>query len=158
MSDSVSMQLMEQTQTAIRALALTGVASANVLIQKVPSILKKDLQATTPVPCIIIAPAPEGLNPNAGTNVRDDVDYNFQVLMVQKSAHDQSANLDRLLLWRESIRRKLMNSRFTVASAITSILRGVVLPGPVFDSDSFSEGFDVSGLRLQVTSRETRIT
>lgn len=157
MSDSVSMQLMEQAQTAIRALSLTGLASANVLIQKVPSILKKDLAATTPVPCVIIAPIPEGMDPNKGTNVRDDVDYNCQILMVQKSAHDQSTNFDRLLLWRESIRRKLMNSRFTVASTVTTIMRGVILPGPVFDSDSFSEGFDVSGLRLQVTSRETRI-
>lgn len=154
MSSSVFMQSMEVIQTRIRALSLTDIPSANVLIQKVPRDLAEDLPATTPFPCILIAPVgAETLDPRAGTNLSHDIVYPINIVMLDADQSNQTLHFDRNLYWREQIVRKLHHCNM----GLTMVRNCTITPGTIVDPGGWTRGKFIGGLRAMVTSRERRI-
>ena len=75
MATAVLFDILNAIKTAIEARGLVGIASANVVVQKVPGNRPADLPAQQ-FPAIVIAPyGAEELDPRAGTTSRDDVVY-----------------------------------------------------------------------------------
>ena len=154
-STSIFMKSMEAVQTAIQGLGLTGLSSSNVLIHKVPRDLDKDMPATSPLPAIIISPRDaEGADPRAGTNLKDDVVYPIQIVILDQDGQNQTTNFDRYLQWRETIRRTFHNKRLSGVSEVTGV---VVQPKTIVDPERWIKGQFVSALVLAVTSREARL-
>lgn len=166
---AILFDLMTAVQSSIVNRGLVGVSSANVLIQKVPT-TKPSLAPNTPAdyPVILVAPfGPEGLDPNGGTTIRDDVIYKLIVAVLAKDGLDQSANFNQYLTWRQSIRSLFHNQ--PLPNQVTSIVNGtsygsgqlawhiLVLPLDIVDREQwFGRNTFASGLVLQCTSREAR--
>lgn len=152
---SVFHDSMESIQARIISLALQDILPSNVLILKRLRDVESDLPANPKYPCILIGPVgSETLNPNAGTNLRDEIVYPINVAMLDIDNQDQEANFDRNLLWRERIRRKLNNCRF---EDVPEVVRVTVQPGTIVDPQMFDNNKYASVLGIQVTSREDRI-
>lgn len=151
---SFSMQIMLEAQARILALNLAGLPPENVLIVKRITSRKKDLTAATPLPCCQISPFEEETDPNAGTNVRDDIGYRYRIALISLGNVSQTLNFDRTLYWREQVRQKLLNHRF---ESIPTTMRITITAGPVIEPGAWEEGLDVSGLVMSVLNRETRI-
>lgn len=154
MSDSVFMAAMESVRASVIALGLLDILPRNVIIMKRLRDLPQDLPASPSFPCILIGPAgQESLDPNGGTNVRDDITYPINVAMYTLDNQDQRANFDRNLYWRESIRKKLHNTRLT---DVPTCLRVRVTPGVTVDPKAWDANKYISVLQVNVMSREPR--
>lgn len=155
-STSILHKSLDAIKTAIQALTLSGLEeSTNVLIQKVPRDLEKDLPASSPYPFISIAPGTqETLNPNGGTNLKDHVVYPIQVWILAKDNGSQTSDFDTYLYWREQIRRRFTNCRLT---GVDEVERVTVQAGPIVDHALWTgKGLYASGLVILVATRETR--
>lgn len=148
------MKSMEAIKTAIQALALTGVSSTNVLIQKIPRDSSSDVPAASQMPLILISPVgAESIDPTGGTNIRDQVVYPIQVLMLDRDDQSQTSNYDRYLLWRETIRQRFTNCRL---SGVSEVVRVRVEASDILNPPAWTKGYFLGGLRIMVTSREER--
>lgn len=145
-TDAMFYQCLDEVRDTILTLSLTGIADADVRIQKLP------WRAAQVEPGIFITPTSESLNSNDGTNERDDIGYPIQVVMIQKSNRDQTLNFQRFLLWRQRIRHAFHNQPLNLLTVHTA----VVEPGAVILPTAFEGQFDVQSLIIRCTSRETR--
>jgi hypothetical protein len=165
---AILFDLMTLAKTSIVNRGLTGVSSANVLIQKVPT-TKPSVLPGKPVtyPCILLAPyGPEGLDPNAGTNIRDDVVYKVLLAILAADNQDQAQSFNKYLTWRESLRKLFHNQPFpnqtTATVNGTSYGSGqiawhiLVTPLDVVDRDQWFKNVFASAMVLNATSREGR--
>lgn len=140
-------------QARIIGLALAGVSSANVKLQKVPSTRKQDLP-TVRYPAILVAPfGAEGASTTAGTNIRDDITYQVVVGFIAEDKQSQSDSLGVYLLWRERIRRAMTSGRFASVPAMVSLS---CVPLDVVDPTAWFSDLFASALRVECTVREPR--
>jgi hypothetical protein len=158
MADAALFTILSTIRTEVVGLQLAGLADANVVVQKAPSNLEKDLPEGK-YPCVVIAPfGAEGVT--AGSNLRDDVAYPVLIAIVaderSEIALPQSEQLERFelyLKWRERIRKNFSNQRLTS----TLVFNIVVQPLDITDRERwFRQGLWVSGLVLRLSNREDR--
>jgi len=145
MPDAVFKQCLDATKTQIEGLTLSGVANADIVVQKLPW----DRNVTKPG--IFIYPVPETLA--QATNASDDVGYGVMVVMVQASNQNLTSNVNRLLTWRQQISRHF---RFQRLTGVSEVFQCLVIPQPVFSPGDFLNQFDVSALLIRCMSRESR--
>ena len=98
MTDSIFMQAMEAIRDRIRLLALTGLSDDRVQVRRMPH----DAGGTY-FPGITVHPVTETYE--SGTNMRENVGLGCGITMCVNCDDDSDFLLDRLLLWRETIRQ-----------------------------------------------------
>jgi hypothetical protein len=152
MANAVLFDILHAIKSAIEARNLTGIASANILVQKVAGNRAADLPAQQ-FPSIVIAPyGAEGLDPQAGTTSRDDVVYKVLLAILAADNGDQEAHFELYLSWRQSL-RQLFHDQPLAALCF----RVEVQPLDVVDRDAwFQRNIYASALVLKCFSREPR--
>ena len=90
-----------------------------------------------------------------GTNVRESVGYGCAVTMVQNNNNDDDYKLDRLLLWRETIRREFVED-VQLSGVGTTCTVKVEYGYPIDWNELFDVNYDVGRLVIRVYSLETR--
>ncbi len=153
MSPPVLFDILAAVRSAIQALALPGLAAANIVVQKVPGDRVQDLPAVQ-LPCILIAPhGSETTDPLAGTNLRDDIVYPVRVTILAADSGDQQFGFQQYLGWRETIRRSFHNQRLTSELCFNV----QVQPLPIVDKSAWTDRhLFASALVLNCFSRESR--
>jgi hypothetical protein len=154
--NSVYLECLRAAQARIRLLALPDVASSSVVVKKIPiDRLIKQSPSALPLPCILLTPRRETMDPKQGVTSKDDVVY--QVLCSMLAADNQEptleANLDRQLYWRERIAKAFRNQRLP---GVDSIVISSVEPQDVVVPRLWTNNVMGSGLVLKFTSREPR--
>ena len=147
MAASTFMRAMEQIETRIIALHLDGVENDRIRVRRAP------YDGEHLYPGITIHPVKE--NYHVGTNERENVGYGCAITMVVNNDNDDFYKLDRLLDWRETIRRHFVeDARLTGVSTTCTVK--VDHGHPLDWDDLTTRNQDVSSLLLRVYSLETR--
>lgn len=144
---SILNDILAAVETAIEGASLSGVASGDVDVVKLPYHAPESTLSTG---CWI---SPGAIQATNATNVRDDIVYTVWVTPWQKSNKDVTTNQDRLQLWRQQILRLFHNKRL---SSVASSVICKVEPGEVFPYGAFHAGYDSAPIAIKVTSREAR--
>lgn len=148
MSDSLFMQAMEAIRDRIRLLALSGLTSDRIQVRRLPH------DGEVYYPGITIHPVEETYH--IGTNVREALGYGCSITMVVNIDSDQDFLLDRLLLWRERIRRHFVEDDGLVGVSGSFTVK--IEHGPPIDwDDLIKKHYDVSRLVARVYVLETRL-
>lgn len=148
-AQSIYMQCLEAVRDKIQALDLTGLPDNRVVVRRLPH------DGEHYFPGISVHPGDE--NYDQGSNMREAIGYACAVTMVVNNNNDQDYLLDRLLYWRETIRRN-----FVEDSTLTGVTSGVVYTvkvehNRVIDwTDLYDKNLDVSSLNIRVYVLETR--
>ncbi len=142
--------ILTTVQTEIQGLSLTDIADNHIHIQKLAT--TRDFQ-TDDFPAILIAPGTPKLNAQAGTNLRDQIEYSVGVYIVDNDNQNQTINRNKYLTWYETIVKKFRTPRLT---GVDSIVNSFVAPGAVVDQDWFQVGEYHAGVTLWFISWETR--
>lgn len=152
---SVLYDILGAVQTAIRGLSLTGMSSGNVVLLKIATNHLKDFPSGQ-FPAIVVAPANNAVEKILpGTNRRNDIVYPIVVVMLDNDKQSQSSNFDRNLTWRQKIIRQF-NSNISAFTGVTTVFDSQVQPLAIVDGPSWVKDNWVSGLILNVSSRESR--
>lgn len=147
---SIYMQCLEGVRDVILALDLSGLPDNRVVIRRRPH------DGSNYFPGITVHPAQERYSP--GTNWREAVGYGCAVTMVVNNDNDKDYLLDRLLTWRETIRRK-----FVEKGALTGVTSGDVYTLKVEHEDVLdwtrlrNDNLDVCSLCIRPFVLETRL-
>jgi hypothetical protein len=151
--ESVHARCLAAVQARIRSMALAGVDTTRVVIEKVA--LSRNLSGNIGLPAIVISPHRAAMPPDSGTNSFDDVHYDVLVAMFDRDNQEASlqANLDRHLLWRQQIARAFRNQRL---SAVPEVINAEVEPAEGLLDEAWKHELMVSALLLRFTGRETR--
>ena len=152
MPNAILYDILNAIKSAIEARGLVGIASANIVVQKIPGNRPADLPAQQ-FPSIVIAPyGAEELDARAGTNSRDDVVYPVLVAILAADDGDQELHLNQYLTWRQSIRQLFHDQPLsTLCFAVQ------VKPLDTIDRDAWlKRNLFASGLVLHCFSREQR--
>ncbi|KKN80762.1 hypothetical protein LCGC14_0325680 [marine sediment metagenome] len=153
-SGAIHNQCLTEVQTIIRNLGLAGVASASIVVKKLPLERTKDNDSLS-YPIIIITPEQSVLNPTAGSNVQDDIVYGVGVNVVDDDNQERTlaANINKYLLWLQEIRKAFHSKRL---QNITTVNTCAVVPMPPVSQHHWLNNFWASGHLLKFTSRENR--
>ena len=149
MADSTFKQALDAVKTALEALDLDGIGQSNgrIKVRRFPH------DGEHYFPGITVHPSKEEYD--VGTNNREDVGYGCQLTMVQNNDNDDDLYLNRVLQWRETIRKTFVED--PTIGTIPDDFRVMVEMGPVFVWDDFAkENYDVSIMTLRVWCRESR--
>lgn len=157
MATSVYGQILEDTQTRVQDINLSGIADANIVIQHVADERDKYFPA---LPGVIITPIGDrfltGLD-DGGTNEREALQYRTMIATLQSTSQQQGVSIDAHLLWRQQIRRALNFQYCTITGTNNTFLRSQLEFGPVFDARSWlDKSMIVSVLFRTVDVREGR--
>ena len=143
--------ILDQVVADIQGLALDGITSSNIVKMKVSTErLVKDVAA---LPAIVVSPFGTKI-----TNFLDgaigsrDVWYPVAIFTLQISNQDQSTDIDRSLLWHESILNKFEGVRL---ESVTNAWAEVD-PSETFDANAYFRGLDASGMIVRFMNREVR--
>lgn len=138
-------------QSEIQGLNLTDIADDHVHIQKVPTTSNF---VSNDFPAILITPmgVPK-INPSAGTNLRDQIEYPIGVFMVDSDNQNQTLNRNKYLEWYEAVVKKF---RIPSLTGVDEVVSGYVTTGTVVDQDWFVVGEYRAGITLWFISWETR--
>lgn len=128
----------------VRGLDLGG-AQQNVMVRKLPYKNKKWTVG------IFVTPVTETLIAGGGTNVSNDPGYRVQVTIAQRNEQSNTENLDRFLLWRQTVRREFHHKRL---SGVAESIINYVEPGPVFLPIAYDDDFDVQAMVIRCTCRD----
>lgn len=140
--------LLAAVRIKLISLGLAGIG-ANVLLKKF--VYFRD---GVNFPAAFVCPYNEQW-PDAGSNARDDSGYGISICLARTSNHaNELAQDDRLLDWRETVRKAFRSQRIAGAGADHHTTK--VEPGPVFDPASFGNQFDATFLTLRAWAREPR--
>lgn len=137
-------------KTQIESLSLTDISNDSILIQKVPSTNKF---TSEDYPAILIAPNTPKHNPAQGTNLRDQIEYQVSIIIVDNDEQNQTLNRDKYLMWYEEILKKFRTPRLAGAD---TVVNSYVAPGVVVDPSWFEVGEYHAGITLWFISWETR--
>lgn len=147
MADSIFMNAMETIRDRIKDLNLTGLNDAYVKVRRLPHDGEHYFEGIT------VHPLPEIYH--VGTNERESVGYGCGVTMVVNNDNDEDYKLDRLLKWREAIRRHFVED--ATLTNVSTCCTVKVEHNNVLDFKILHGGnLDVSSLVLRVYSLETR--
>lgn len=159
--DPIYLQCLEGAASIIDAMGLSG--DPTVLVRKVPVDQSIGTNKTSDWPVIILAPWRDPILPDAGPIQRDDVVYGVMCLLVDRDNREGTirANLDRILGWRETIRRHFHLPGSTSAASdmvesITPLINITVEPMDATLREAWAQGLYGSAMLLKFTSRETR--
>lgn len=145
-------KILTQVQSDVQALALTGIGSGDVVIQKAPDDKKRT--AASGLPAVLITPyAAESKNPRDGTNASDDTEHPILVALLDADDRSQTANRNRDLLWREQVAGEFHNKRLDVAGVYTCSADPLNTIG---ENAWFDKGLFISGYVLKFRSRIVR--
>lgn len=145
--------ILNTVRSLVQDLELPGLATANVIVQKVAGDRPQDLPAVK-YPCLLIAPhGAESADPQSGTNLRDDVVYPIRVTILAEDAGDQQFGLTQYLGWRERLRRRFHNQRLSPDLCFTVQVQPLTIVDP---AAWHQRGLFVSSLVLHCFSRESR--
>lgn len=142
--------ILTSVKTQIESLTLTDIANGSIIIQKVPSTRNF---TSSDFPAVLIAPNTPKHNPSQGTNLRDQIEYQVSVIIVDNDDQNQTVNRDKYLTWYEEIVKKFRTPRLTGAS---TVVNSYVTPGVVVDPGWFEVGEYHAGITLWFISWETR--
>ncbi|QDU53538.1 hypothetical protein [Gimesia panareensis] len=137
-------------QTEIQNLNLTEIADEHVHIQKIPS--TRNFTAAD-FPAILISPENLKHNPAQGTNLRDQIEYQIGIYIVDADNQNQTINRGKYLSWYETILKYFRTPRLT---GVDIIVNSYVAPGLVVDPAWFEAGEFHAGVSLWFISWETR--
>jgi len=143
------MQCLEGICSGIQDLNLTGLPDNRVVVRRLPHDGEVYYAGVT------VHPVQETYH--TGTNARESIGYGCAITMVVNNDLDKDLNLDRLLLWRESIRRYFVEN-----STLSSVTSGVactlkVEMGKTIDDNELIKGnYDVSVMVVRAYVLETR--
>jgi len=153
MTISVFGALLTTVQGLIDDLALDG--SPTVVIRKVPVDQGLGLDEDVTFPVIVVAPWKDAMPPAAGTDSADDIVYSVIVLAIMGDDREGTftANLNRALLWRQTIRRAFHHKPFGYLGHIGNVEAQLLEP---VIREAWAAGLLASPLLLNFTSRETR--
>lgn len=153
MTISVFGALLTTVQGLIDDLALDG--SPTVVIRKVPVDQGLGLDEDVTFPVIVVAPWKDAMPPAAGTDSADDIIYSVIVLAIMGDDREGTftANLNRALLWRQTIRRAFHHKPFGYLGNIGNVEAQLLEP---VIREAWAAGLLASPLLLNFTSRETR--
>ena len=153
MTVSVFGALLTTVQGLIDDLALDG--SPTVIIRKVPVDQGLGLDEDVTFPVIVVAPWKDAMPPAAGTDSADDIIYSVIVLAIMGDDREGTftANLNRALLWRQTIRRAFHHKPFGYLGHIGNVEAQLLEP---VIREAWAAGLLASPLLLNFTSRETR--
>lgn len=153
MTISVFGALLTTVQGLIDDLALDG--SPTVVIRKVPVDQGLGLDEDVTFPVIVVAPWKDAMPPAAGTDSADDIVYSLIVLAIMGDDREGTftANLNRALLWRQTIRRAFHHKPFGYLGNIGNVEAQLLEP---VIREAWAAGLLASPLLLNFTSRETR--
>jgi len=153
MSNSLHMQLLDATKTAIEGLGLTGISSSNVVVLQVPDDKGKWLPG---LPGIMVAPfGRETLPADQGTNRSDDIGYPVLIAIVDVANQAQTTNLDGRLYWREQIIDEFFHNRLSIAGE--DPIEQTIEPLEIVNSAAwFQRQLYVSALVVRCTIRKLR--
>ena len=153
MTISVFGALLTTVQGLIDDLALDG--SPTVIIRKVPVDQGLGLDEDVTFPVIVVAPWKDAMPPAAGTDSADDIIYSVIVLAIMGDDREGTftANLNRALLWRQTIRRAFHHKPFGYLGNIGNVEAQLLEP---VIREAWAAGLLASPLLLNFTSRETR--
>lgn len=153
MTISVFGALLTTVQGLIDDLALDG--SPTVVIRKVPVDQGLGLDEDVTFPVIVVAPWKDAMPPAAGTDSADDITYSVIVLAIMGDDREGTftANLNRALLWRQTIRRAFHHKPFGSVGNIANVEAQLLEP---VIREAWAAGLLASPLLLNFTSRETR--
>lgn len=128
------------------------------LMRKLPWPVEGD--AEVKYPCFITSPAPEAINPDQGTNERDDIQYAIMVGLVAAGNRDNTiATAGWLLFCMRETRKAFLNKRDLPGPAMPTgcdVLRVVVEPGAKYIDPATRANFDAAFMLVRFTVRETR--
>ena len=148
---SVFKQMLDVVATEIQGLHLTGLPDNRVVVRRLPH----DGEAY--FPGVTVHPVKEIYH--AGTNMREAIGYGCAVTMVVNNENDQDYLLDRLLEWREKIRRYFVENPtltgITATGASMCTLK-VEHGDPIDWNDLIKKIYDVSTLIVRAYVWETR--
>ncbi|QDT94363.1 hypothetical protein [Gimesia algae] len=142
--------ILTAVQTQIQGLDLTDIPDASVYVQKVPS--TRNFHPAD-FPAILIASGTPKHNPAKGTNLRDQIEYQVGVFIVDADDQDQTLNRDKYLTWYEEIVKSFRTPRL---SGVSSVVNSYVAPGAVVDPSWFEAGEYHAGITLWFISWEAR--
>ncbi len=148
---SVYKSILDAVQSEIQDLDLTGIADDDVVIAKLP-IKRPEIVPNLPA-CLIAPFGSTRIDPNAGTNQKDEIQYPVLVATLASSNQSQDSNLERHLEWQETLRKKFIHQRLTGASEVEYCF---VDPRDTFDASAFHRNYDAGGMILRFVTRETR--
>jgi hypothetical protein len=142
-------------QTAIRALDLTDISDANVVIAMLPTADKLIKAQLITLPAIIISPMGiEEINGQfKGNNVADDYGWPTTIAIVEKAdSQDLIDDLDKYLTWRETLFETFHNQHL---SGIVGDIVTQARPGSIMELNAWVENhLFVSGITLRTYTRE----
>jgi len=147
MSESLFMLAMEEIRDRIRLLELDGLPDDRVQVRRLPH------DGEVYFPGVTIHPVTETYH--QGTNIRESVGYGCAITMVVNNNNNQDYLLDRLLLWREKIRREFVED--DGLSGVTGSCTVKIQHGKPIDWNELTvKNYDVSSLVAIVYVLETR--
>ncbi|MAX35702.1 hypothetical protein [Gimesia sp.] len=141
--------ILTAVKTQIEGLDLADIADASIRILKEPTTRNF---AAADFPAVLIAPKTPKHNPSQGTNLRDQIEYQISVVLVD-SDEDQVANRNKYLTWYEAIVKSFRTPRLT---GVASVVNSYVAPGAVVDPSWFEAGEYHAGITLWFVSWEAR--
>lgn len=148
-ADPIHDQCARAAQALIQGLSLSGVSSSSVIVRKFPYHDAK----IDPLPCIVISTHLPTQHV-ASTNLSDDILYPVTVSFVSASNADKTINQERMLSWREAVRKAFHQKRL---AGVSSVWNCQIPSSQPFDPAWFIGGMrDVSPLTLNFISREQR--
>lgn len=152
-ASSVHYNCLTAVQTTIRALGLTDVVSASVVVKKLP-LQRVQRSDSLTAPIILITPG-RPVNPDTGSNVQDDIIHSVLVSFLDDDNQEKTlaANMSKYLLWLERVRKAFNRKRL---SGVATVYTCVVRPFDPVSYPHWLQNWWASSLLLQFTSRETR--
>lgn len=147
---------LQQAQSEIQDMSLTGISNDNILILSVSTNRPADIGGEDrgiDYPYILISPF--GTEQIGGPeNDSDDITYPVLIAIIDSANQNQSSNLDRNLQWRESIIDHFHWNKF---DGIPGPHVTTVLPLTIINTEQFVHGnLWVSGLVINFTITATR--
>lgn len=151
--DPVHYRFMLGLQADIRSLALSGIPGDNVVLRWLPRPRERDANGAMadPMPLVIISPAPQELE-LPGLNATDDISYPCLVTFWDTKP-DLNTNLQRNLLWRQKVYRRL---RWKRVAGVGESEYVQVFPELITDPGAWGANYWLDALLARCVSREPR--
>lgn len=152
-TEAISYQCLTAAQTRIRALTLDDVASASIVVKKLP-LERVKRNDTLTLPMILITPARE-TTPESGVTTHDDYGHGVMVTIIDDDNQESTlaANLNKYQLWREKIMHAFRNQRL---AGVSSVHTARIEPHDPVIPPAWRAGLFASALLIRFMSRETR--
>lgn len=154
--ESVHYACLLAAQSRVKLLNLADVDADNVVVKKLPIdriIKRKD--NPLPLPCVLLTPMRQTMDPKEGVTSKDDVVYPVlcSVIAADNQEPTLEANLSRQMLWIQQIARAFRNQRLP---GVASVVITSVNPMDVVAPPLWNQNVMASGLILNFRSREPR--